>query len=102
MNTVSSKMCAVRPISTIPAPRPVRPEPGEDPGFVKPSTGALEAAGEDQNLEVLFTSVEETPAQDADAFWDTLPEEDIKPELGSSDSLSYDQAAKLGFAPPEE
>jgi CheY-like chemotaxis protein len=87
---------------TIPAPRRVRPEPGEDPGFVKPSTGALAAAGEDQSLEALFTSTEEAPAQDADAFWDTLPEEDIKPELTSGDSLSYDQAAKLGFAPPEE
>ncbi|MFN2144085.1 MAG: response regulator [Anaerolineales bacterium] len=56
----------------------------------------------DQSMEELFASVEEQPLSDVDAFWETLDQEEIKPELTSSDSLSYEQAAKLGLAPSED
>ncbi len=56
----------------------------------------------DEALENFFSDSEQKEVKDADAFWDALAEEDVKPELGSGDSLSYDQAAKLGLAPDEE
>jgi hypothetical protein len=56
----------------------------------------------DEELENFFSSSEQKEVKDADAFWDALAEDDVKPELGSGDSLSYDQAAKLGLAPDDE
>lgn len=56
----------------------------------------------DQSMEDLFASVEEQPLPDVDAFWEAFDQEEIKPELTSSDSLSYEQAAKLGLAPSED
>jgi hypothetical protein len=55
----------------------------------------------DEQLESLFSAAGEGEAADIDAFWDTATTEDVKPELGNTDSLSYDQAAKLGLAPDE-
>jgi len=55
----------------------------------------------DQNLENLFSSLEENQIQDADAFWETFSSEEINTE-SSSDTLSYDEAAKLGLAPSED
>ncbi len=56
----------------------------------------------DPSMEDLFASVEDQPLSDVDAFWETFDQEEIKPELTSSDSLSYEQAAKLGLAPSED
>jgi CheY-like chemotaxis protein len=61
-------------------------------------TGSLE----DEGLEDLFESGTHKAISDADAFWETLSTEDVRPELSSGDSLSYDQAAKLGLAPNDE
>jgi CheY-like chemotaxis protein len=56
----------------------------------------------DQTLEDLLSAVDVQETEDVDAFWETLSNEEIKPDLSSSDSLSYDQAAKLGLAPSED
>ncbi|MBN2045085.1 MAG: response regulator [Anaerolineales bacterium] len=56
----------------------------------------------DESLEDLFESGTHEVTTDADSFWDSLSAEDVKPDLSSGDSLSYDQAAKLGLAPNEE
>jgi CheY-like chemotaxis protein len=61
-----------------------------------------EEGASDQSMEELFASVEDQPLSDVDAFWETLDQEEIKPELTSSDSLSYEQAAKLGLAPSDD
>lgn len=74
-------------------------------GTLRTPTGelALDDTGSlDENLEDLFESGTQEVVSDADAFWDTLSTEDVKPELSSGDSLSYDQAAKLGLAPNED
>lgn len=86
------------------APEPVglqasAPETSEaeasDPG----SEAELQA---DQNLESLFSKIEENQAQDADAFWEAFSSEEINTERISSDTLTYDEAAKLGLAPNED
>lgn len=56
----------------------------------------------DEKLEDLFASADKIITQDADAFWEAFSAEEVKPELSSSDSLSYDQAAQLGLAPQED
>jgi hypothetical protein len=66
---------------------------------LRPPTEDLPA---DTKLEDLFASAEQIDAQDADAFWESFSTEEVKPELSSGDSLSYDQAAKLGLAPEDE
>ena len=74
-------------------------------GTLRTPTGelALDDTGSlDENLEDLFESSTHQAVTDAEAFWDTAAAEDVKPELSSGDSLSYDQAAKLGLAPEEE
>lgn len=74
-------------------------------GSLRTPTGelALDDTGSlDESLEGLFESGTHEAATDADSFWDTAAAEDVKPELSSGDSLSYDQAAKLGLAPGEE
>ena len=63
-----------------------------------PRTGSLA----DEALENLLSAQQQEASEDADAFWESLTDEDLKPELGSGDSLSYDQAAKLGLAPDED
>jgi len=55
----------------------------------------------DQSLESLFSAMEENQIEDADAFWETISSEEVETE-SSSDTLSYDQAAKLGLAPSED
>jgi hypothetical protein len=56
----------------------------------------------DEGLEDLFESGTHESISDADSFWDSLSTEDVQPDMSSGDSLSYDQAAKLGLAPGEE
>lgn len=79
-------------------PQPVEPE--------KPKTAPLEAPVEtgpaDSELENLFAKADEVKKQDADAFWESFAAAEVKPELSSSDSLSYDQAVQLGLAPSED
>ena len=57
---------------------------------------------EDQNLDDLLSSLEENQTQDADAFWESFSSNDIQTEPSSSDTLTYDEAAKLGLAPGED
>jgi CheY-like chemotaxis protein len=56
----------------------------------------------DEGLEDLFESGPQEAISDADSFWDSLSTEDVQPDMSSGDSLSYDQAAKLGLAPEED
>ncbi len=56
----------------------------------------------DRSLEELLSSLEGQEIQDVDEFWETLSNEEIRPDMSNSDSLSYDQAAKLGLAPSED
>ena len=56
----------------------------------------------DEALENLFSASGQESFDDVDAFWESISNEDVKPELASGDSLSYDQAAKLGLAPDED
>ena len=56
----------------------------------------------DEQLESLFSGAGQGESDDVDAFWDSATTEDVKPELGNTDSLSYDQASKLGLAPDEK
>jgi CheY-like chemotaxis protein len=58
----------------------------------------------DPELESLFAQAnkKQVKQEDADAFWESLSEEEIKPEQASGDSLSYDQAVQLGLAPSDE
>jgi CheY-like chemotaxis protein len=55
----------------------------------------------DPELENLLKDAKEVKQTDADAFWESLATE-VKPDLGSGDSLSYDQAVQLGLAPSDE
>jgi CheY-like chemotaxis protein len=65
----------------------------------EPSPSATAA---DADIEGLLSGLEDGRASDADAFWEALAEEDIKPEFKISDSISYDQAAELGLAPSDD
>jgi hypothetical protein len=80
------------------------PQTPEEPE--KPKTAPLEVPEEpgpsDEELEDLFAQAAEVKKQDADAFWDSFSADEVKPELSSSDSLSYDQAVQLGLAPSED
>jgi CheY-like chemotaxis protein len=74
-------------------------------GTLRTPTGELapdDTSSLDESLEEMFESGTHKAASDADSFWDTAAAEDVKPELSSGDSLSYDQAAKLGLAPEDE
>lgn len=91
----------IRP--TIQEGQEAQPAPEEQPGSA-PQTGKLFDDAElsaDQNLESLFSELEGDQIGDADAFWETISSEEIETE-SSSDTLSYDQAAKLGLAPSED
>jgi hypothetical protein len=58
-------------------------------------------AKSDAELEDLLKDAKEVKQTDADAFWESLATE-VKPDLGSGDSLSYDQAVQLGLAPSDD
>ena len=76
----------------------------EDQQKSDPQTGELlEDTGlsADQNLESLFSELVDNQIEDADAFWETISSEEVETE-SSSDTLSYDQAAKLGLAPSDD
>lgn len=79
------------------------PQPVE---AAKPKTAPLEtpkAAGlADSELEDLFKEAAKVKKQDADAFWESYSAAEVKPDLASSDSLSYEQAVQLGLAPSED
>jgi CheY-like chemotaxis protein len=81
------------------------PQPGgEGVPVIHPETGELSdeaILAADQNLESLFSGLEEDQIQDADAFWESISSDEVDTESGS-DTLSYDQAAKLGLAPSDE
>jgi hypothetical protein len=81
------------------------PQPGaEGVPAIHPETGELSEEAilaADQNLESLFSGLEEDQIQDADAFWESISSDEVDTESGS-DTLSYDQAAKLGLAPSDE
>ncbi len=54
-------------------------------------------------LDAIFENAQTTnaPAQDLDAFWDTLADE-ASESLSNADVLTYDQAMQLGLAPEDE
>jgi len=56
----------------------------------------------DPELDTLLAKNAKVKKEEADAFWETLSEEQVTPELTSSDSLTYDQAKQLGLAPTDE
>jgi len=68
----------------------------------EPKTTPREDLPADSRLEDLFAVAQEINEQDADDFWETISVQEIKPELNSGDSLSYDQAARLGLAPKDD
>ncbi len=77
--------------------------PSEEPAAAPDVPAISQEGGElDSSLEELLEDAEQAQPQDADAFWAAAAGEDIKPELTSADSLSYDQAAKLGLAPSDD
>jgi CheY-like chemotaxis protein len=77
------------------------PEPAVEQPAAVPSP--VEEAGlTDEELESLLAEATGVKKQDADAFWDTFSDSEVKPELSSGDSLSYDQAVQLGLAPSED
>lgn len=74
-------------------------------GTLRTPTGELvidDTGSLDESLEDLFESGTQEAVTDADSFWDVAATEDVKPDLASGDSLSYDQASKLGLAPNDE
>jgi len=80
-------------------------DPEAYPATRHPETGELIPAANlpaDANLESLFSSLDENQIEDADAFWESLSSEEIETESSSSDTLSYDEAAKLGLAPSDD
>jgi CheY-like chemotaxis protein len=56
----------------------------------------------DPELEKLLAGGQKALKQEADAFWETAPPNEIAPSLESGDALSYDQAVQLGLAPSDE
>jgi len=56
----------------------------------------------DQKLEELLAKGAEISKQDADAFWESAQRGEVSVPTESGDGLSYEQAAQLGLAPPEE
>lgn len=77
------------------APDAPAPEPKKEEKAAVPTS-------KDPELESLLADAQDVKKKDADAFWDSAPSEDIKPDLGTGDSLSYDQAVQLGLAPSED
>ena len=79
------------------------PQP-EETAPPKPPTAELveEPGPSDIELESLFAKAANVKKQDADAFWESFSDTEVKPELSSGDSLSYDQAVQLGLAPSED
>jgi CheY-like chemotaxis protein len=75
------------------APSTASPEGDAQPEETGPS---------DEELESLFAKAAEVKKQDADEFWESFSDTEVKPELSSGDSLSYDQAVQLGLAPSED
>jgi CheY-like chemotaxis protein len=59
-------------------------------------------ATSDQRLEKLLMEGVKVSKQDADAFWESAPEDEIPVSVESGDALSYDQALQLGLAPSED
>jgi CheY-like chemotaxis protein len=59
-------------------------------------------ATSDQKLEELLAKGANVSKQDADAFWESTEREEVPVSPESGDVLSYDQAAQLGLAPPED
>jgi len=59
-------------------------------------------ATSDQKLEELLAKGAKISKQDADAFWEATQREEVPVSPESGDVLSYDQAAQLGLAPPED
>ena len=84
----------------LPIPQP--PAESKPTSQVEAKTIPREEFASDSKLEDLFALAQDMVEQDVDAFWDTASNEEIKPEPNSGDSLSYDQAAKLGLAPKDE
>jgi CheY-like chemotaxis protein len=76
----------------------------EKPGTApKPATEKKEEEGiSDQKLEELLAKGANVSKQDADAFWESAPEDEVPVSIESGDVLSYDQAAQLGLAPSED
>jgi hypothetical protein len=83
-------------------------QPGEDVSPISPHEPIPEDVEEeetilevDEELETLFEHLEEKPVTaDLDSFWE--PSEGHPGDLGSSDALTYEQAAQLGLAPKDE
>lgn len=63
---------------------------------------ALDPDLSDPELESLFGKQEAVKKEDADAFWEAMSEEKTTPELGTGDSLTYEQAKQLGLAPSDD
>jgi CheY-like chemotaxis protein len=80
-------------------PQPVE-SAAEQPAAAPPPPD--ETGPPDEELESLLAEATNMKKQDADAFWDSLSKDEVKPELSSGDSLSYDQAVQLGLAPSED
>jgi hypothetical protein len=56
-------------------------------------------------IDALFDQADQADhqLQDVDDFWETMVTEvDVQEQIGSSDSITYDQAQQLGLAPEEE
>lgn len=80
------------------------PQPEAD-APTKPPTAELvqeDTGPSDSELESLFAKAANLKKQEADEFWESFSDTEVKPELSSKDSLSYDQAVQLGLAPSED
>jgi CheY-like chemotaxis protein len=56
----------------------------------------------DEELESLLSKAAAVNKKDADDYWDSASPENVQPNPSSGDSLTYDQAVKLGLAPSED
>lgn len=59
-------------------------------------------ATSDQQLEKLLMDGVKVSKQDADAFWESAPGDEMPVSVESGDALSYDQAVQLGLAPSDD
>jgi hypothetical protein len=56
----------------------------------------------DPQMETLLAKEAKIKKEEADAFWESAPKEQTNNGLSSSDSLTYEQAKKLGLAPEDQ
>lgn len=69
---------------------------------IKPKSKPVESDISDPQLEILLKDKDKNKKEEADAFWEAAPIQNAGNNASSSDSLTYEQAKKLGLAPEDK